>query len=185
MGIRDGRLSANINAGGTGEGGTVGGGRDWLVVHTLARCEKQVLAWAEREGLQAALPTYASVRRYRGKVMRFEKVLFPGYLFLVGTEAEAGRLRQNRHVAQVLVPPDRDEFRRQLGEILAAVSAGVDLRPAMEIQPGVRVRIVSGPLGGMEGWVERLEAPLEVVLRLDFIGQSAAVRVELSDVEPM
>jgi hypothetical protein len=35
----------------------------------------------------------------------------------------------------------------------------------------------------MEGMVERLEAPLTVVLRLDFISEAAAVRLETTDVE--
>ena len=93
------------------------------------------------------------------------------------------RIQQNRHAARVLVPPDMEEFDRQLGEILTAIDAGLEIRPVSGIQPGTRVRICGGPLRGMEGWVERLAAPLSVVLRLDFISEAASVRLEAMDVE--
>ena len=48
----------------------------------------------------------------------------------------------------------------------------------------MRVQIKSGPLRGLEGWVEHCYGPTTVLLRLDFIGQAAAVKVEAWDLEP-
>lgn len=155
----------------------------WLVIHTLSRAEKKLAEWARKEGFHVELPTYASVKRYRGKVVRFEKVLFPGYVFVVAEGRDGARILQNRHAARVLVPPDMGEFDRQLREILSAIDAGLEIRPVSGVQVGTRVRISSGPLRGMEGLVERLEAPLSVVLRLDFISEAAAVCLETTDVE--
>jgi len=155
----------------------------WLVVHTLSRAEKKLAEWARREGFPVELPTYTSVKRYRGKVVRFEKVLFPGYVFVRAEALAAARIQQNRHAARVLVPPDMGEFHRQLSEILSAIEAGLEVRPVSGIQVGTRVRISGGPLRGMEGLVERLEASLSVVLRMDFISEAAAVRLEVTDVE--
>jgi transcription antitermination factor NusG len=59
----------------------------------------------------------------------------------------------------------------------------LEIGPASGIQVGTRVRISGGPLRGMEGMVERLETPLSVVLRLDFISEAASVRLETADVE--
>ncbi len=155
----------------------------WLVVHTLARCEKKLLAWALGAGIGGELPTYRTVHRYRGKVVHFDKVLFPGYVFLRAEASAAPSIQQNRHAARVLVPPDMEEFDRQIREILAAVGSGLEMRPVSGIQPGVRVQIIRGPLRGFEGWVERMDEPLDVVLRLDFISQAAAVRIATQDVE--
>jgi transcription antitermination factor NusG len=155
----------------------------WCVIHTLARCEKQVIVWASREGIPAELPLYQTMHRYRGKTVRFEKPLFPGYVFLRQAPAGHARILQNRHVARVLVPPDPEEFDRQFGDILIAVQAGLEIRPAPDVVAGVRVNIVNGPLRGLEGIVERRHESMEVVLRLDFIGQAAAVRLFATDVE--
>lgn len=155
----------------------------WLVVHTLARCEKKLLGWAVGAGIPGELPTYRTVHRYRGKVVHFDKVLFPGYVFLRAEPSAAAGIQQNRHAARVLVPPDLEEFDRQIREILAAVGSGLEMRPVSGVQPGVRVQIIRGPLRGFEGLVERLDEPLDVVLRLDFISQAAAIRLAVRDVE--
>jgi hypothetical protein len=54
---------------------------------------------------------------------------------------------------------------------------------APEIGVGHRVRIKAGPLRGMEAWVEERLGVSTVLLRLDFIGQAAAVKVGAEDLE--
>ncbi len=155
----------------------------WLVAHTRARAEKQLVKWAVREGFAMELPQYRTTHRYRGKTVDFTKPLFPGYVFFRETGSVASKIAQSRHVARILVPPDPMEFDRQLREILAAVEAGLDVRPASNVVEGSRVAITDGPLRGMEGRVEKRDGPFDVILRLDFIGQAAAVRVPASEVE--
>jgi hypothetical protein len=49
----------------------------------------------------------------------------------------------------------------------------------------MRVRIKSGPLQGIEGWVEERYGMSTVLLRLDFISQAAAIKVEANHLEPI
>ena len=51
------------------------------------------------------------------------------------------------------------------------------------IGEGVRVKIKSGPLRGIEGWVEKRYGMTTVLIRLDFISQAAAVKLEAGDLE--
>jgi transcription antitermination factor NusG len=51
------------------------------------------------------------------------------------------------------------------------------------VTPGSRVKIKSGPLRGIEGYVEHREGQCLLLLRLDFIGQAAAVKIEATEVE--
>jgi transcription antitermination factor NusG len=60
---------------------------------------------------------------------------------------------------------------------------GVRLAPA--IGEGTRVRIKTGPLQGIEGWVERRSGMTTVLLRLDFINQAAAVKIDADSLEPI
>ncbi len=155
----------------------------WLVAHTRARAEKQVARWAAREGIPAELPLYRTTHRYRGKTVTFAKPLFPGYVFLKAPVSRADKIVQCHQVARVLVPPDPVEFDRQLGDIVAAVAAGLEMHPAPDVVAGVRVSITEGPLRGLEGWVEKRDGAHDVILRLDFIGQAAAVRLSTHAVE--
>jgi hypothetical protein len=86
-------------------------------------------------------------------------------------------------VASLLDVPDQAEFVRQLGDILAALESGLEIRLAPRVETGARVTIKAGPLRGVEGWVEQRQGPCEVLLRLDFIGQAAAVRVDAEALE--
>lgn len=40
------------------------------------------------------------------------------------------------------------------------------------------MRIKAGPLQGLEGWVEKRYGMTTVLLRLDFINQAAAVKID-------
>ena len=155
-----------------------------MVAHTKPRCEKKLVQFCEREGFEVSLPCYKSAHRYRGKTVVFNKPLFPGYAFLRLRGEQRPKVRQSDYVANLLEVSDQELFARQLGEILAALEADVEVRLAPTIGEGTRVQIKSGPLRGMEGWVEKRTGPKMVLLRLDFIGQAAAVKVEAWDLEP-
>ena len=130
-------------------------GVEWRVAHTLARCEKKVWDWLRQQGWRAELPLYRSVKRYRGKKVEFHKPLFPGYVFVQVPVNEGRKVEQHDQVARLLVPPDQAEFDAQLGAILAAIEAGLELVPVTTLKPGMKVEIVSGPLRGLHGVVEQ------------------------------
>ncbi|MGD1086371.1 MAG: hypothetical protein ABSA47_16665 [Verrucomicrobiota bacterium] len=67
--------------------------------------------------------------------------------------------------------------------VLRALETDLDIRLAPTIGEGTRVKIKNGPLRGMEGWVEQRYGMTTVLLRLDFIGQAAAVKLDATDLE--
>ena len=155
----------------------------WFVAHTRPRAEKKLSTFCVEQSIEHHLPLYRSVRKYRGKKVVFLKPLFPGYVFLRMPRTDRPRVLQNRHVANLLDVPDAAEFEQQLRDILAAVDSGLEVDVAPEIRAGVRVRIRSGPLRGMEAFVESRDRLTEVHLRLDFISQAAVVRVDATELE--
>jgi len=157
----------------------------WYVAHTRPRCEKKLARYCEREGFSVTLPCYRSVKKYRGKTVTFYKPLFPSYVFLKLQFPQRQRVYQSDYVANLLDVPDQAEFNQQLGDILFALEQEVEVRLAPAIGPGTRVLIKSGPLEGMEAWVESRSGMVDALLRLDFIGQAAAVRVDATQLEPI
>ena len=155
----------------------------WYVAHTRPRCEKKLVAYCDREGLLTTLPCYRSVRRYRGKKVVFFKPLFPGYVFLQISPDQRQKVYQSDYAANVLDVPDQVLFSQQLSDILEALETELEVRLAPTIGPGHRVRIKYGPLQGMEAWVESRSGMSEVLLRLEYIGQAAAVRIEADALE--
>lgn len=156
---------------------------DWFVAHTRPRCEKKLLEWCTREGIEGKLPCYQTEHKYRGKVVRFEKPLFPGYLFLRLLDGQVRVVSQSDYVARVLTVVDQEQFQQQLLDILQALEKCSEIRVVPEIGEGSRVRVKYGPLRGMEGWVEKRHGMTTVLFRLDFIGQAAAVKLEAWELE--
>jgi transcription antitermination factor NusG len=149
----------------------------WFVAHTRPRREKKLKEYCEKEQFIALLPCFQSEHKYRRKIVRFDKPLFPGYLFLQIFPFQKLAIEQNEHVARVLTVFDQDLFVHQLQDILKALAVGMEIQIFPEIGPGQRVRIKQGPLQGMEAWVEARLGMTTVFLRLEFIGQAAAVKV--------
>ena len=150
----------------------------WFVAHTRPRREKKLFDYCSRLGIFASLPCYDSAHKYRGKTVVFRKPLFPGYVFLQIEPLRKTLLSRNEHVANLLEVYEQETFRRQLEDILKALDANIGVRLAPSIGPGMRVRIKSGPLQGIEGWVEDRYGMSTVLLRLDFINQAAAVKID-------
>jgi len=157
----------------------------WFVAHTKPRREKKLVEHCQRQSIAATLPCYSSAHKYRGKTVVFQKPLFPGYVFLQMEQAKKAVVRQSDHVANLLDVFDQETFCRQLQDILLALDAKVGVRLAPAIGEGTRVRIKTGPLQGIEGWVEQRYGMSTVLLRLDFINQAAAVKVDADALEPI
>ncbi len=155
----------------------------WHVAHTRPRREKKLLQFCEREKLAASLPCFAAAHQYRGKAVIFQKPLFPGYVFLNLAAGQRDVILQNKHLAALLEISDQELFVRQLDEIHRALETNLAIRLAPDIGEGRRVKIKSGPLRGVEGWVEKRHGVNTVLLRLDFIGQAADVKLDAADLE--
>jgi len=157
----------------------------WFVAHTKPRREKKLVEYCERQGFASTLPCFDSAHKYRGKTVVFRKPLFPGYVFLELEPGQQESVRQNDIVANLLDVFDQETFRRQLQDILLALESNLGVRLAPAIGEGMRVRIKGGPLEGLEGWVEQRYGMTTVLLRLEFINQAAAVKVDADMVMPI
>jgi transcriptional antiterminator RfaH len=155
----------------------------WFVAHTRPRCEKKLLQFCERKGISATLPCYRSAHKYRGKTVVFQKPLFPGYVFIQMPPTQRNLVLQSDHVANLLDVHDQELFARQLHEVMLALETDLEIRLAPTIGEGARVKIKNGPLRGVEGWVEKRYGMNVVLLRLDFISQAAAVKLDATDLE--
>jgi transcription antitermination factor NusG len=158
--------------------------RLWFVAHTKPRREKKLVQFCQQQKIDSTLPCYDSAHKYRGKTVVFQKPLFPGYVFLQLEPGQKSAVRQNDHVANLLEVFDQETFDRQLKDILLALEASVGVRLAPAIGEGMRVRIKGGPLEGLEGWVEQRYGPSTVLLRLDFINQAAAIKLDADMLVP-
>ena len=79
----------------------------------------------------------------------------------------------------------RVRWSSRFNDILLALETNLEVRLAPSLGEGTWVRIKSGPLRGLEGWVEHRYGMSTVLLRLDFINRAAAVKLDADLLEPI
>jgi transcriptional antiterminator RfaH len=111
--------------------------------------------------------------------------IFPGYLFVALDAPRKLALQKTNNVLRFLAPDRPFRMLRQLAQIRRVLRQDPTLRAVKPLAPGRRVRIVAGPLMGVEGTVARLSATMRVALAVDMIGQAIMVHATREQVEPL
>ena len=159
----------------------------WFAVYTTPRHEKAVARQFEVRQIEAFLPLYQSVRRWRnGCRVKVDRPLFPNYIFAWLKRPDYVRVLRTPGVLS-LVGSGREPSPLSTSEI-EALRSELPLRefePHPFLNAGDRVRIHSGALSGMVGVLIRKKSNLRVVLSLDLIMQSVAVEIDADEIEPV
>jgi transcription antitermination factor NusG len=155
----------------------------WLVCHTKPRCEKKFAALLAAEKFEHYLPLLPSVRRYAQQTKRFTKPLFPGYVFAFVTTEKKARIFQQDLLARAIAVEDEANFLRQLADVRAIVASGFELSVLPLLTKGRRVRIIGGPLHGLEGYVDDPAHPRGIVLSVDVLQQGLLVKMPIENLQ--
>jgi transcription antitermination factor NusG len=160
---------------------------NWFAVSTRSQHERIVVGQLERQGVAAFLPTVTEIHRWSDRRKIVELPLFRGYLFVRGglTPAFRRTVLLARGVVSFItmqgepVPiPDEqiDSIQRLLLHKIACQA-----HPFLKV--GQRVRVRGGALDGMEGILTCCNKDQSLVISIDAIQRSLAVRIEGYDVE--
>lgn len=160
---------------------------EWYAVQTRPRHEKRVAEELKLRSVEQFLPVHNCRHRWKnGVVAELELPLFPGYLFAKVALGDRIRLLQLPGVVGFAVTSahptslPEEEIRG-----LRDLSTLCNVAPHPFLNAGDRVRLVAGPLSGMEGILLRRKTELRVVLSLDIIMRSISVEVSEFDIEPV
>ena len=156
----------------------------WYALHTRHQHEKLIAKSLANKGFETFLPQYTVLRRWTDRSKQISLPLFPCYVFLKGG-------LDNR--LNVLTTPGVHGFVGFAGKAAAISEEEIDavrraaqsatIEPHPFLKCGDRVRVISGPLEGVEGVLIRKKNSLRLVLSLELLARSASVEVDASAVE--
>ncbi len=173
--------------------------KKWYVVNTYSGHEKKVKEKLEMKIdsmnlndviYRIVIPEQEEVEVKNGVEKKKVKKLFPGYIlvemvmtddawFIVrNTPGVTGFIGSSGKGAKPtpLQPAEVDKILSSMGMSRIEVSK--------DLEVGTKVKIASGPFGGMVGTIETVDAPNNVLTVLvDLFGQETSVEVELSQIE--
>lgn len=159
-------------------------GARWWVLHTRPRAEKSVARKLLRARVGFFLPVYE--KRWAGKTRQFRShpPLFPGYVFAFGDQQACAAAQQTNLLVRVLPVPDQLQLQRDLIRVHRVMHCGQELTRHDALAPGKAVRIVSGPLAGLEGTVIRAGKRTTFFVDVRFLNRGVSVRIDGSLLEP-
>ena len=161
----------------------------WFAVQTRPRHEKKVAQELQTKGILAYLPLHSTLRQWSDRLQNVSLPLFPGYVFVQtkGTVVDRVAVLQTNGITgfvgvrgQGLSIPDQ-----QIQAIKAVIESGVAVNQYPFLQEGKRVRIRSGSLTGVEGVLVAKNEDLSLVISVELIQRSLAVRISGFHVEPV
>ena len=158
----------------------------WYAVHTRARHEKSVVNQLERRGVKTFLPLTSEVHRWSDRRKVVELPLFSCYAFVhIRLSPElwyqviqtSGVLQFVGNRVGIAIPDD------QIESIRAVLSSDIPYALCPFLQVGQRVRIRGGALDGIEGLLTARNGDRTLVISVEPIQRSIAVRIDQYQVD--
>lgn len=161
----------------------------WYALHTRTRHEKMVEHRLVERGVETFLPLITEVHRWSDRKKKVQLPLFNGYLFAKLSASKIDRLRILNVDGVFSFVGVRGEGTpipdTQIEAVRALVDGGLPWSSHPFLKIGQRVRIRSGALDGVEGILVDRAGDSTLVISIDAIQRSLAVRVEGYEVEPV
>ncbi|CAN5841729.1 transcription/translation regulatory transformer protein RfaH [soil metagenome] len=163
-----------------------GSGRHWWCLHTKPRQEKSAARHLRNRGLAHYLPQIRrDDRTPKGRKTSSVLPLFSSYLFLLGDDNDRLEAYRGNNLVNILEVKDQGQLEHDLRQIHQLLSSGLPILPEPELPIGSRVRILSGPLVGMEGTIVRWGNRDHFIAVVEFLGRGAKVELQSWQVEPI
>jgi transcription elongation factor/antiterminator RfaH len=160
---------------------------NWYAVQTRARHEKTIVERLREQGVTTFLPLVSEVHRWSDRRKTVELPLFSCYVFvrLAATNEDRLRVCRTNGVFGIVgtggegtpIPDDQIEAVRTL----VTQQLPWSVHPFLKI--GQRVRIRGGSMDGVEGILLARNGDRTLIVSVDVIQRSLAVRIEGYDVE--
>ena len=167
--------------------GSYSTGPRWFAVRTRSRQEKSAAAMLATLGVPHFLPLRSEVHQWSDRKQSVTVPLFSGYLFVRINLAKDSRLRilNTSGVAGFvgnqsgpLPIPDQ-----QIEEIRTILETRVECAVIPLVNEGDRVRVLRGPLAGVEGRLVRSNSSSRLSISIETIHKSLLINVSRHDVE--
>lgn len=153
----------------------------WFAVRTRPRHEKKAVAELQEKGIETFLPLVSEHRQWSDRRRLIHLALFAGYVFVRIPQEPHARitvLQTNGVISFVgirgigVAIPDI-----QIEAIQSVLHQGIVAEAYPYIRLGQRVRIRGGSLDGLEGILVAKNDDLSLILSIEMIQRSLAVRV--------
>jgi transcription antitermination factor NusG len=161
----------------------------WYALHTRARHEKTVERRLRDQGMESYVPTTIEVHRWSDRKQKVEVPLFSCYVFIRCLLSAEDRTRVYQvesvygfvgmHGSSLPIPDE------QIESIQKVLTQTAPWRSYPFLKVGQRVRVRGGAMDGVEGVFLSENGDHSLIISVDAIQRSMAVRIDGYDIEPV
>jgi transcription antitermination factor NusG len=169
--------------------GLVANGLRWFAIQTRSRHEKRVTADLREKAVEAYLPLRSVEHQWSDRRKVVDLPLFPGYVFvkILGDAPTRVAVLQTDGVLGFLgvrgigvaIPEE------EIAAIQTVLREKIPVEPHPFMRVGEKVRICGGSLDGLEGLLTGMEGKENLVVSIDLIERSVAIRISGFKVVPV
>jgi transcription antitermination factor NusG len=160
----------------------------WYVLNTKSRHEQVAFNGLSKKGIETFLPKTLkrSIRKDRRVMLNIP--LFPGYLFLNSILTPDRHLQILKTFGAVRIIGNNDgpipvpDTVVESLKIMTTQQTEADILIGTRFEKGEPVIVIRGPLTGVQGFFARYKGADRIIVKIDALGQFAAVEVAVDDV---
>lgn len=162
----------------------------WYAVWTRSHCERLVHDQLAATGFVPFLPEVGIWSKRQGKMHVVPSPMFPGYLFVRGRIDKHAYIKMLKVRGLVRILEDGWNRLTPVPDVeVAAVERVLQTRLPVyrhgPLQCGDHVRVIEGPLSGVEGmFIEDKAGTGRLVVSVGLLGRGVAVEIDGTSVEP-
>lgn len=164
------------------------GEKKWYVFYLCPRTENRVCVTLTKLGYEVFLPLIQIIRIWKNRQKK--KILlplFPNYLFVYTCAHELYAIKRHPHVVTYLTcggnPSTISE--KEIDGVRKMLGLEYPVTVEREFFKGERVRILSGPLTGYEGILDRQHSRTRFGIRLKAISYTILIDIDRSELEKL
>lgn len=156
----------------------------WYAIHSKPRQEERALENLQRQGFEAWLPLMTVEKVLRSKLVQVVEPMFSRYLFIrLDTEqTNWSPIRSTLGVSKLVSFGNRPAVVSD--ELIEALQQLPEQAPQRLIQPGQQVKIVSGPLRGLEGIYQQADGELRAMVLIELLNKQHRIVTDMQDLRP-
>lgn len=158
----------------------------WHALYIKSRAEKKAQFELQAQGIETFLPLQRKLRQWSDRKKWVEIPVMSGYLFVRVCRKEYDQVLQSNYVVSyvrfegkaAVVPDDQIEY---LKLMLKQTDVDVEITSA-KLKPGQMIEVISGPLIGLKGKLQKMRGKNKVAVEMEQLGYSALIEIETSDI---
>lgn len=157
--------------------------QQWYALYVNSRAEKKVMEGLLNKNIEAYVPLVKNIKQWSDRKKMIEEPLFTGYVFVKTNALKNQEVLQTKGVVNFVRHLGQIAFIRdfEIDRLKQIVNLGYHIETNFDKQEyklGDRVKIHSGPLKGIEGFVLENNQERFIELVLEGIGQNIRVKLK-------